>query len=710
MSNRIVFLAIAWSVAAYAAGEDQPSTLVADTVASPLSPADSLEHFVLLPDLQIELAAAEPEVVDPVEVRFDEHGRLWVVEMRDYPSGPISGQEPQSRIRVLEDRDGDGRFETATTFVEQLVFPTGLQPWRGGVFVTLAGEIVYLADRDGDGTADERERWYSGFTQENQQLRANHPRLGIDGWIYVAGGLRGGSISNHRVAGAEPIDIKGRDFRFDPLTGAAEAVAGNSQFTLALNAFGDRFVVDNRHPLRQVMIEERYLQRAPYVAFPALVEDVMKAGEESTVHPLAPAWTTSNLHAGQFTAACGSIIYDESALGKRYQGIGIACEPTGSLVHAERLLATGATYHGEPLAENQEFLASPDPWFRPVNLEIAPDGSLLVVDMYRAVIEHPQWMPEELKQRKDLRDGDDRGRIYRVAAPGSKASVPKTSMATFETAELVAALDSDNHWRRTTAFRLLLQGGNGGKYQFQLLGNVIRQGRSPAGRVAALWLLERLGHLELPDVANYVVVTALRDGDPRVQAQGVRLAELLLADSEEPFAAELNRLALVAKPDARLDFHLALALGAVERAESTDEALSAIAFRGHADNWIRHAVSLAAAERAAQVLMLCSQRVGSIDAALVHSKSDGDFGKLFEELGTSVGAQLDADGAATAIVSLGDQKNAFSAWVFPKMLLGLGEGAARRGQSLVRLLAQAQSADRPRAEKQLNLCFRQTGQ
>ncbi|HMC12150.1 MAG TPA: PVC-type heme-binding CxxCH protein, partial [Pirellulaceae bacterium] len=197
-------------------------------VAGPLSPADAQKAFVLADSsLRIELAAAEPEVVDPVAIRFDEDGRMWVVEMRDYPLGNPAGGEPLSRIRVLEDRDGDGRFETATTFAEKLLFVTGLQPWKGGVFVTLSGRLAYMKDTDGDGRADVDETWFEGFAELNTQLRANHPRLALDNWIYVANGLRGGKVVNRKLNETEPINISGMDFRFHPLTGACEAVSGN---------------------------------------------------------------------------------------------------------------------------------------------------------------------------------------------------------------------------------------------------------------------------------------------------------------------------------------------------------------------------------------------------------------------------------------------------------------------------------------------------
>ena len=139
-------------------------------------------------DVEIELVAAEPDVVDPVAARFDSAGRLWVVEMRDYPTGPADGRMPQSQIRILRDADGDGVYDQSVVFAEQLTFPTGIQPWRDGVIVTLAGQIVYLADTDGDDRCDHQETWFSGFAQSNTQLRVNHPILGVDGLVYVAGG------------------------------------------------------------------------------------------------------------------------------------------------------------------------------------------------------------------------------------------------------------------------------------------------------------------------------------------------------------------------------------------------------------------------------------------------------------------------------------------------------------------------------------------
>src|SRR5437773_2459603 len=138
---------------------------------SPLTPEQARIAFRVAPGLRIELVAAEPQIESPVAIAFDEDGRLWVVEMRDYPNGPGRGKKPEGRIKVLEDKDGDGFYETSTVFADGLLFANGLMPWRRGVVVTAAPHIVYQRDTDGDGKADKHEVLYEGFAAENPQLR-----------------------------------------------------------------------------------------------------------------------------------------------------------------------------------------------------------------------------------------------------------------------------------------------------------------------------------------------------------------------------------------------------------------------------------------------------------------------------------------------------------------------------------------------------------
>jgi putative membrane-bound dehydrogenase-like protein len=386
-----------------------PSVLAAADVRSPLTPKEAQKLFRLPPGLRIELVASEPQIESPVAMAFDEDGKLWVVEMRDYPHGPKPGEKAQGRIKVLEDRDGDGFYETATVYADNLLFANGVLPWKGGAVVTMAPKIVYIKD-------GKTEVLYEGFSAGNPQLRVSHPVLGLDGWVYVANGLRGGKVKKAGDPGAKAIDLSGRDFRFNLLTGQYEALSGMGQYGNCFDDWGNRFVCDNRHHLRHVVIEDRYLKRNPFLAAPAVVQDISSLDDEEgplssggRVYPISKNWTTSALHVGRFTAACGVHIYGGDLLPKEYRGCAFTCEPTGNLVHQEVLTPQGATFRSKPAKEGVEFLASTDDWFRPVFLSGGPDGALYIVDMYRAVIEHPEWMPPELKNRPDIRWGRRRG-------------------------------------------------------------------------------------------------------------------------------------------------------------------------------------------------------------------------------------------------------------------------------------------------------------
>jgi putative membrane-bound dehydrogenase-like protein len=549
----ILLLTTTWSH-----GQTQPAALAGPAgPTGPLAPHEALRHFHLAGELVVELVACEPQVSDPVAIRFDERGRMWVVEMHDYPHGPAEGEQPTSRIRCLEDQDGDGFFETAHTFADALLFPTGLQPWRGGWIVTMSGRVIYLKDTDGDGRADQQEMWFSGFAEENSQLRANHPKLALDTQIYVANGLRGGDVKAVRGGQGEPISIRNRDFRFDPLGEDFRAISGHGQFGLTFDDFGRRFVCSNRNPLQHVVIEDRYLQAHPNVALPAVVHDVAAFGEQSRLFPISRAWTTSTLHANQFTAACGVLIFRGQALGSNYQGNAFTCDPKGDLVHREIMRPHGGTFTSQPphAKDGIEFLATTDEWFRPVNLEEGPDGALYIVDMYRAVIEHPQFMPDELKDRPDLRKGVEQGRIYRIRSPGPPLRVKLPD--TLDQQQLVRWLQHDNAWHRETAARLLLESES--PVAIDKLQAMAAQGDNPPGRAQALWLLARWN--QLPDD---LLARALADVDPGVREQALVLAETRLGDSPE-----LRRMVLTktSDVDGRVRFQAVLSLGAAQGAD-----------------------------------------------------------------------------------------------------------------------------------------------
>jgi putative membrane-bound dehydrogenase-like protein len=526
---------------------------------APLSPQQAHKLFRLAAGLRLELVAAEPQIESPVAMTFDEDGRLWVVEMRDYPNGPLPGKKPEGRIRILEDKDGDGFFESSKVFADELLFANGLLLWKDGALVTAAPHIALLRDTDGDGKADHKEVLYEGFAVQNPQLRVSHPNLGLDGWIYCANGLRGGQVIKAGDKDARPISLSGMDFRFDPVNDQAEAITGMGQFGNTFDAWGNRFVCDNRHHLRHIVMENRYIKRNPYLAAPSLVEDISVLGDGplssgGKVYPLSKNWTTSSLHEGRFTAACGVFIYHGTLLGPAFNGAAFTCEPTGNLVHMEVLTPKGATFEARPYQQGVEFLATPDDWFRPVFLTHGPEGAMYLVDMCRAVIEHPDFMPPELKNRPDLWQGKDKGRIWRIVPEKHVTKTPRPNLSKASLADLVKTLEHEEPWHRTTAQRLLLAKND--QAMIEPLTRLFETTKNAPAKILAAWLLDRKGSL-----SNECLIKMFSDESPRVREHAVRLAEPrlqqneLMADRVYGFHRD---------PDARVRFQMALSVGGIK--------------------------------------------------------------------------------------------------------------------------------------------------
>jgi putative membrane-bound dehydrogenase-like protein len=593
-------------------------------VTGPVSPRDSLKHLVVSPGLRVELVAHEPDILDPVAIRFDEDGRMWVVEMRDYPTAQTKGVIARSRISVLSDDDGDGFFERSQVFADDLPYATGVQPWKGGVFVTISGEVAYLKDTSGDGRADLKDTWYTGFAQDNTQLRANHPTLALDNYIYVANGLRGGVIVDAHRPDEAPVPISGMDFRFDPHTRKFEAVSGVGQFGLTFDDYGNRFVCSNRNPAMHIVLEDRHLKKNPLIAVSAVATDVAKWGADSRVFPITTAWTTSHLHAGQFTAACGLHIYRGDALPEEYDGNLFVCEPTGHLVQRQIVRPLGVTFCSTVANERVEFLASRDPWWSPVNLETGPDGGLYIVDMYRAVIEHPHWMPEELRRRPDLMDGNDRGRIYRIVPQYfSRPEGPCLSHASSQS--LVELLAHPNSWWRETAARLLLerQDQNVGP---QLEGIALNH-KSALARIHAIRLLQGLDLLTEP-----LLLDVFDDPQPRVLEQTIVAAEGFVADSDE---LSTKAYRLVTHSDARVRFQALL----VNRPLPPLPAFAP-------DRWELEAMLIAAGERGGVVLAEMLRESPALEANVHEPK------RFVADLARLAGASVDERQWISAAIAL----------------------------------------------------------
>jgi putative membrane-bound dehydrogenase-like protein len=692
MSSRIGTCLLALWLSIPLTADDTPPK--AGGPGQPQSPHEAQKLFRLDEGLRIELVAAEPTIQSPVAMAFDPSGRIWVVEMQDYPNGPAKGEKPRGRIRILEDRDGDGYYESATTFADNLLFANGLMLWKDGAIVTMAPHIVHLRDTDGDGKADKKNILFEGFAAQNPQLRVSHPILGLDGWVYCANGLRGGKairspLSPWGRGDAAPVDLSGMDFRFDPITGAFEAITGLGQYGNTFDEWGNRFVCDNRHHLRHIVMENRYLKRNPYLAAPALVEDIsdLEDGPLSSggkVYPLSRNWTTSSLHEGRFTAACGVFIYHGTLLdstsrerqrpeqtgtppaanapgSSRYHGAAFTCEPTGNLVHMEVLTPKGATFSSKPHRQGVEFLATPDDWFRPVFLTHGPDGAMYVVDMYRAVIEHPEFMPPELQKRPDLTLGRDKGRIWRIVPTThvTKPIRPNLTKASIE--ELAKTLEHPEPWWRTTAQRLLLERDD--KAMIEPLRRLFETTASPNARILSAWLLDRQGALD----ANKVWDEMLRAKHPRVREHGIRLAESRLTTSKPLRVCGVGPLS--DDPDARVRFQAALSLGAFEETEMD---LTQIAFQGRHDRWTRLAVLSSMPKVAKEVLWEFVTYLRPPEPAEPSAQA------LVRELAAITGA---AEALASYWADLQDTKKLMGP-IELACFAGLADGMERRGKTL----------------------------
>ncbi|MEJ7591802.1 MAG: PVC-type heme-binding CxxCH protein [Planctomycetaceae bacterium] len=401
---------------------------------APKSPEDSLKCMTTKPDLRVVLAASEPLIRDPVAFDWDERGRLWVVEMRDYPSGENGG-----RVQMLEDTDKDGVYDKATTFLDGLAFPNGIHCWRGGVIITMAPEIFYAEDTNGDGKSDLRETLYKGFVEGNQQHRVNGLRWGLDGWLYLANGDSGGeivgtgfriqesgssksqnSLAASRILNSEssPLSLRGRDLRIHPDTNGLDTVSGQTQFGRERDDFGNWFGNNNSNPIYQYVLEDRYVRRNPHAGISQVTAQVSVIPGAAPVYPTSRTLARFNdfAYANRFTSACSTMIYRDNYLGEQYYGNAFTSEPVHNLVSRLVMTRDGYGFKGERAADEleSEFLASSDNWFRPTMIRTGPDGAIWVADMYRAVIEHPEWIPPEYQRKMNLYAGNDRGRIYRI--------------------------------------------------------------------------------------------------------------------------------------------------------------------------------------------------------------------------------------------------------------------------------------------------------
>ena len=532
--------------------------LVPDASDKPHSHEESLKLLKARPGFVVEQVAAEPLVEDPIAFAFGPDGKLWVVEMGDYPLGIDGKGKFGGKVKFLESTKNDGKYDKATVFLDGLGFPTGVLPWRKGVLITCAPDILYAEDTDGDGKADVKKVLYTGFTLGNQQHRVNSLVWGLDNWIHCANGDSGGMVKSTLTG--KVVDIRGRDFRIKPDTGEIELEAGQSQYGRCRDDWGNWFGGNNSNPMWHVAVNDRYLKRNPHIASPPPTIAVSITPGAAQVYPISRTLPRFNdpAAANRFTSACSPIVYRDDLFGPHFAGSVFVSEPVHNLVHREMMTAEGTTFRSRrgPDEEHSEFLASADNWFRPTMLATGPDGALWVADMYRHVIEHPEWIPQDWQKKLDLRAGHDKGRIYRVFPVNAKPrAIPRFDKMTTE--QLVAALDSPNGWQRDTVQQMLIWRDD--KKAAPLLEKMLRESKNPLARLHALCTLDGMKLLR-----PFVAIVPLFDEHPGVVRHAVRVSEGLVDDrtfvkSEFP--------ELIKHPDVQVRLQIAYSLGELKHPE-----------------------------------------------------------------------------------------------------------------------------------------------
>ena len=322
-------------------------------------------------------------------------------------------------VKMLTSSKGDGRMDTVQIWATNLPPVYGLVPARGGVIVACAPQIVFLADRDGDGKPDVREVLFEGFAVGEMWRGINCPLLNADGWIYFGMGWPGGEITGPKLV--TPVKLRQSDFRIRADGTAIESITGSSgTFGFAVTETGDRFVTGTTQPANFVApLPYRYLARNPDAANPS---SEVQTGDplayaRSKPHPWRqkraddPAYfklyhdaygAAESEADGWFTAACGPLVYRDAAL-PGLQGQYFVCEPSLNLIHRAALRADGSILRAQrvPGEEKSEFMASTDAWCHPINLVHGPDGSIWIVDYYREIIEDYSAIPRRRDRGRD---------------------------------------------------------------------------------------------------------------------------------------------------------------------------------------------------------------------------------------------------------------------------------------------------------------------
>lgn len=592
-----------------------------DKYAEALSPEESIATFNIHENFEVKLFASEPHIQDPVNVVFDEKGIAYAVEMPDYPYKPEEGKG-KGVIKRLEDTDGDGLVDASTVFAEGLADATNLMPWKGGLLVTAAPHIYYLKDTDNDGVADSKTSVFSGFFENNSEAQITNLRLGIDNWIYAANNGQRSDVTYKDAPEEGPLQLRGADFRFRLDKQLFEKETGTAQFGQTFDDWGNKFFTQNTLHLQQTVIPNRYLERHGKLSNSSVNHNLSDHELEMFQLTPPPYWRAERTRRrniqykeqelnrveyaeDHFTGASGGTVYDGGYFPEGFNGNIFTGEVAGNLVHRDVIIEDkySPTLVAKRASEelDKEFLASTDPWFRPVGFTVGPDGALFMVDFYRQHIETPVSIPDDLKEDMDFMKGMDRGRIYRIVPKSGVSSTAVEDFTKMDAETLVSHLANKNGWWRTTAQRIILENP---KNEYIPLLKSLASNEDPNAQLHALYLLQSMDALELD-----LVKEALKS-----DYYGIRKNALMIAEAFPELKGDIA--AMINDESPIVSLQAILSLGNYEDDFTINQLAKALVEKGE-NKWFR--------------LGILSSNAGSSEAILKVLESEYKFSEKIED-------------------------------------------------------------------------------